>query len=35
MTSAVSVTNVGTGRRGQPVVAGSGRHHSFGFWVAA
>ncbi|MDT5008932.1 MAG: hypothetical protein QOH57_549 [Mycobacterium sp.] len=35
MTSAPPVSHVGTRRRGQPTVVRSGRHHSFGFWVAA
>ncbi|MCW2670388.1 MAG: transporter [Frankiales bacterium] len=35
MTSALSAPHVDAGRRGQPPVPRSGRHHSFGFWVAA
>src|SRR6266852_5389188 len=35
MTSAPPVAQLGARRNGQPTVVRSGRHHSFGFWVAA
>jgi MFS family permease len=35
MTSALSLTRVVAGHRGQPAAVRSGRHHTFGFWVAA